>query len=491
MKTNNFGILCLGMMLCLAVVSCGDKDDDNTIELPKVDFVTSDTVEIQVPNEGGHYTVWIDLPDSLHLEENVIIFESFLNYFYASSDGEPLYYERVRSEYSLEGHLLDISVKRLNSFKDCCEEIRLCNTEDEVISVIYLVQKGRALEISSEIPMLGKNAEQMWTGFPFILAKSLANVSVIEQYYCGNKETGRVRYLRPGNMLFSDAWDNFFYWNDRVLQFKDIDAGLLNVYGHYCDVFLAMSYFALVQLWGDVPYMREYKVETVSEDWQRIPQTEILKDLETNLLAAMEKLEEKKNKSFNDANDFFFISKDVVRFVLANIYMFEGNYAEAKPLLETIVSNGFYQLDASTDYNKDESQEIIFGLMQNENDIVRDRSWNSDYVSSPLIPYATLTDVYLSLAECQYHLGNEPGAQDYLQQVMSVKRIDLSETDFLMQLKAVREQLLFYSGNYFLFLKRNGLVEDVCGVEEYRLLFPVPGTYMKEFKEVATQNPGY
>ena len=55
----------------------------------------------------------------------------------------------------------------------------------------------------------------------------------------------------------------------------------------------------------------------------------------------MDNLEEKKNESLRDANDFFFVSKDVARILLADIYMYQGNYRQAEPLLAKVISGGW------------------------------------------------------------------------------------------------------------------------------------------------------
>lgn len=55
-----------------------------------------------------------------------------------------------------------------------------------------------------------------------------------------------------------------------------------------------------------------------------IPRTskgKILSDLKLRLSAAIENLDEKKNLSLKDINAFFFVSKDVARILLANIYV--------------------------------------------------------------------------------------------------------------------------------------------------------------------------
>lgn len=485
MKTNNFGILCLGMMLCLAVVSCGDKDNDNSIEFPKVDFVTRDKVEIQVPNEGGEYTVRVDLQGKLYLKENDVVLEDYSYNLYEKEGDNPLVENKVKSEQTLVGNLLQVKVERLNATIDCSKDIRICNEEKQVVVVVRLVQNGRMMDFP-EIPRLGDMGTRVMNNVATKMAEALANVSILETRTLKNNS------LKPSDEWVNDAWACFAQVDNELLSIKYYDSRMLKVYDSYCDVLHAICYYEWTQFWGDVPYFKSFKEETVAEDWKRIPQSEILKDLKMKLLSAIDKLEEKKNCSFDDVNGFFFVSKDVARFVLAHIYMLEGCYVEAIPLLEKIITNGFYKLD---DVIKDSrSTDIIFGLMQQEGNYVIEYPWFS-YRPSALIPYATLTDVYLSLAECYYRSSGESKAQEYLQQVMSVQNTSINETEFMKQLSILHEENGVHSvgifGKYFSFLKRNGLVEDVCGVEEYRLLFPVPETYMKEYKGVATQNPGY
>ena len=59
-----------------------------------------------------------------------------------------------------------------------------------------------------------------------------------------------------------------------------------------------------------------------------------------------------------------------------------------------------------------------------------------------------------------------------------------------MKIKDIREQILIYSGTYFAFLKRTGLAKDVCNIENYQLLFPIPQAELNSNKKI-TQNPGY
>ena len=155
--------------------------------------------------------------------------------------------------------------------------------------------------------------------------------------------------------------------------------------------------------------------------------------------------------------------------------MYEGKYNDALKLLQMIIDNGFYTLDTSTNNNyATESSEIIFAFLHD----------------TGIIPYMTLSDIYLSLAECFYKTGDIYNAEKFINDVILAKKITISETDILMKIKNIREQILLNNGSYFAFLKRTGLAKDICGIENFQLLFPIPNNEIYSNMNIV-QNPGY
>ena len=86
--------------------------------------------------------------------------------------------------------------------------------------------------------------------------------------------------------------------------------------------------------------------------------------------------------------------------------------------------------------------------------------------------------------------GNTTTAEEYIQTVAEAKKLNTTESNIIMKIKEIREQILLHSGTYFAFLKRTGIAKDVCGIEEYQLLFPIPANEII-FNNNMTQNPGY
>ena len=236
----------------------------------------------------------------------------------------------------------------------------------------------------------------------------------------------------------------------------------------------------MVIAWGDVPYINHIPEMDDMMNIRRTPQNEILSDLKSNLTKAIDNLENKKNESLNnEINDYFFLSKDVSRILLANIYMYQGEYPQAEKLLEEVINSGFYSLDDSN-YNNSEtitnlfkngsSSETIFATCDKTS---RTRTNISIEIYS-LVPIMTYTDVILSYAECLYKSGKIMEAESALNLITQAKSISVSGDNTVEKIKDVRLQLMLYTNTNFAFMKRNNFAKDVYGIEEYRQLLPIP-----------------
>ena len=467
---------------------------------------------IEVPNEGGEFTIEIKSPISVYLESQVDEYltdlptnsispeESFLNGLYDVNSSYKD--EEISCECNIKNNILYLKISALQSRIDKSRSIPLYDYLGNVVATIELKQEGRIVDVpTSEIPLLGEDGRMAIASVAMTMTTGLANYNLIEQYYNYNKYTNYVRYnITPYNNEVYQSWRNIYSAIQKVLYIQDIDKRNLNVYDDYFNILKALLYSNLVYGWDAVPYY----TKSISDDLSGIKQESsqmIFKDLKSNLLKAIDNLPEKKNESLKDINGFFFVSKDVARVLLANIYMYEGNYKDALPLLDKVVNNGFYSFDASTNFQGDvnieisranniqssESTEIIYGLMNDAGT----RSDVSFTIAMPkAIPYITLSDVYLSLAECHYKLEESATAEQYVKSVVDVKKLNILESNILMQIKEVREQILLYSGTYFAFLKRTGIAKDICQIEDYQLLLPITIQEIEMSKDMI-QNLGY
>lgn len=471
--------------------------------------VTLEKTSLEIPNEGGKYSISINSPIDIYLEPQVevelnitpddnIVSESFFTHLYDGYDESDFQDKEISSECQLNGKTLEITVSKLEGRSGKVKTISLYDYIGNVVAVIELSQEGKNINISvSEAPLLGKNGESVVASIALNMVQGLRQYNVIEQYYAYNKLIDKVNdYVYPSSSQITNSWSNIYSANTKLLQLKKADESLLNVYGDYCNVLSALYYSNLVYGWDAVPYITDYsQIEQIAgQGIHRESTTNILNDLKSILTTAIENLAEKKNESLKDINGFFFASKDVARVLLANIHMYQGNYSAAKDLLQKVVDNGFYTLDTSKDFKPStstddidvaESTEVIFAFKYDAG------TRASVTIMEPgVMPYITLSDVYLSLAECHYKLGDSSTAEQHIKKIIDVKKLTTSETDVLMKIKDVREQILLYSGTYFAFLKRTGLAKEVCDIEDYQLLFPIPSNELYSNNKM-TQNPGY
>ena len=473
--------------------------------------ISLDKTSLEVPNEGGTYTIKINSPVTVFLEpqaetpteilppSTIIPEASFWNEIYEGYDESYFSDKNIGTETHLTGNTLEITVLPLQSKVDKNTHLYLYDYIGNIVASIEITQKGKIYDIPiAQIPQLGRNAQGVVASAFINLAQGLSYFNVIEQHYNHNRGTNALRAnITPENGYISSAWSRLYSANHNLLLLKSEDETRLNVYGDYLNVLNALIYSNLVYGWGAVPYITDNKELENYQDFAREPQEAIFGHLKSNLSKAIKNLEEKRNESLKDINGCFFVSKDVARVLLANILMYEKNYNDALTLLQKVIDNGFYALDASTGFepsvttesvSAEESTEVIFALMNNTqtraNIVIREPG---------IIPYITLSDVYLSLAECHYRLGNHETTKECIDNVIKAKNLTIQNDDFITRIKEIREQILLHSGTYFAFVKRNGIAEEVFDLKIYQQhmqLFPIPENELYYNKNM-TQNPGY
>lgn len=203
----------------------------------------------------------------------------------------------------------------------------------------------------------------------------------------------------------------------------------------------------------------------------------------------MDKLQDNKGGYIASEDDIAMPSKDLAYVVLADIYMYQGNYSAAKSLLEEIVNESRYSLSTTQNGLGTNDAEIIWSMPIANSGGGTTRAAAIDYDANYTI-IKTYSDVLLSLAECESKLGNDTKANEYLSQVKSAKDIETTSTDVLQAISEVRNKIQIDFGGYFAFLKRTGLAKTTLGLEDYQLLFPIPQDEIYR-NPAMTQNPGY
>lgn len=451
---------------------------------------TASQTEIYVPKNGGEYIVDISSAIKLYTERqnisgdlddvpSVIIPEEVFNSIYDKEDMPAI----VTSEYK-DGKL-KINVGQTASRSTTEHVIYLYDLLGNTAITIHLSQEGDA---SLPLPGLGHDGEMVVLSIAQELANSMYYMTYfVNEYSAPEVIDGRTYVydysapLTPDNRYVSKMWQQFYTAINRIHNLARIDKNKLNLFDSQLSVLYALCYYYMVTVWGDVPYTTyEYSYEN-NPYITRTKEAEILSTLSSSLQTAINTLEEKRNESYKSANDLFGASKDVARALLAQIYMYQGKYNDALPLLTKIKDNGFYSV-TSSEGKLIQDEETIYGLIHN---VSNTRS----VASSNNIQVISYPEIMLLLAECEEKTGNESTAQAILQDLASKKNITFTSTDVLHRIKEVRKSFTNMPG-FFAYMKRAGLAESELGLQSYQLLFPIP---YQEFlyNYNLTQNPGY
>lgn len=456
-----------------------DWDDDgiagNEIAAPN-NPPTLSTTEIHIPKEGGEYTINIDSKVQLYLDSHNLDVFSPIGSISTEEFWGGLYDRQNTSgtiEKKLNGNVLNIKVSATGQRNISITEIPLYDYAGNTVATVTLTQDG---DPTIPAPKLGLGGQSVVTGAFSNLASAMTFMSNNVNDYGTYSGYTLQAPLNANNTIVSNLWSYYYRAINNMLNIDRVDKEREAAFSAPISLFNAIAYYNMVTLWGGVPYLKEAATIDNSSNVSRTSEKEIFTNLQNDLESVISELEEKKNIYDTNINDVFFSSKDVARILLADIYMYQGNYSKAKPYLEKVVSNGYYNLNSS---------DVI---MAYKAQYMTRASSSNDYV-----PLFTLSDVILSLAECDYMLGNSPAAWQNAKKVANVKQT-FSNTnapeDLLEYISQVRKVSMSTTIGRFAFLKRTGLAKKELGLQDYQLLFPIPANEIK-YSSNMTQNPGY
>ena len=440
---------------------------------------TCDLTSISAPMEGGTYTA--------HVSCNVPLFSSPLN----TGSAEVSYYPWGsffnanliwHSEYS--NGVWTIRIDPTNFKYTNPVNVKLYDAIGNVVVSIVVSQEG-----NPNGTFLNYEGNNYVTELCRRFSLSHSKYRVADAKYTGifSNEDFKAP-LTPNdynlNELFGNPYQVIRMNSDLLRRASESGIDILNP---MCHVINAQMYYELVTMFGAVPYI------TTEQETYNIPRTsveEIFSKLTTNLTSVMDRLSDVKAGYFNNLDGIATPPRDLARVILADIYMFQGKYAEAKALLYEIVSSHRYSLVSNLYNLEPDCSEIIWSLPAYVQTRTR-TSENMDIVlDNNRCIVKTYADILLSLAECESKLGNDEKANEYLNQVKSAKSVETTSSDVIPALSEVRSKIQIDFGGYFAFLKRTGLAMSTLGLEKYQLLFPIPQSELYT-NPAMTQNPGY
>lgn len=433
---------------------------------------------IGVPKEGGEYSISITSDIPLFLKQNDIggslynlgplndiVLENFWTEIY-----DPYNYGPGSIEDTIIGNTLKLKVSDTKTRKTSTTDIPLYDIVGNQVATIKVTQNGNS---SLPLPRLGSDA------FSVVLS-AFASLEWV-MYYMANETNGYGNYegavlKAPIDVNSYDLWHRYYDVLNRMNTVKWVDEMHESAFGAPCSLFNAIVYYNMVTLWGGIPYVTQPQIDdSTPVNIIRLSEDALLDTLQTIVESIIPELEEKKNIYDRDQG-FFFCSKDVARLLLAHMHMYRNQYDKAKPYLSEVVATNHYSLASDSD--------IVMGIIH---------SIPPYYEQSITIPLFTYSDVLLSLAECDFYLGNTTTAWEDARKVADNFKTFENETapDGLLEyISAIRKISMPNVVGRFAFLKRTGLAKSELGLEDYQLLFPIPAIEIQKNPNL-TQNPGY
>lgn len=452
-----------------------DWDDDGIAgnELDESPTVKLSQEKIMASTEGGDFVVKIESDKPYFLTSSSVPDDTMVEYGGLYEDGAADIVKNIEHESYIANNAIHIHVKPAQFRHDKTISLLVYNARGAVSARLVIEQKGDP-NSQTQVPKLGGDAG-FDRAFEFLRDAHDLGYRLEGKYVLSETKTP----FSPQDGDISNCWSAYYQALHELLRIKDTDAKMLNCYQPYLNTYIALVYYQLTSHWGGVPYF----VERRNDGDYSIPRTsekEVLKGLVTLLEDAMSDLEEKKNDAFGDKNSRFFVSKDVARVLLAYVYCNQNKYAQALPLLEKVISNGYYSLiksDKPVEFA--DNSECILGFKK------KTRSGESCH---PCLDYR---EVILTAAECQYYMDNMTKAEEYIDQVCKARSITVDRSNLLESIAEIRQ--IINSANYLGFIRRNNLEGRVLGLtgdQAYQLLWPIPDNELL-YNPSMTQNPGY
>ena len=459
-----------------------DWDDDgvagNEIYDPNQP-ATIDVTSINAPMAGGTYTV--------HVSCNVPLYLSPLNSGDATAYPveQPLIQSYMSFTKTYENGILSITVNPAQCRYISDTKVNLYDAIGNIVVTVTISQEGNPEGIY--LTYYGKS---FVTTICQLLSSSHDRYRIADAKYTGLTDNYDFHapldaYNYNLNNLFSYPLQLIRY-NNEMLRRVDLSQAfpLLPM----AILTNSLAYYELVVMFGGVPYI-DVNLNMEYYGIPRSSQEEILSKLVEDMISVIDNLQDTKAGYISSQDDLALPSKDLARMVLADIYMYQGNYGAAKTLLEEIVKGGKYSLVAEQNGLGGNCSEVIWSMPTSNSGGATTRAAAIDY-NSPYTIIKTYADVLLSLAECESKLGDDSKAKEYLNQVTTAKGMETTATDVIPAISEVRSKIQIDFGGYFAFLKRTGLAKSTLGLEDYQLLFPIPQNEIYN-NPYMTQNPGY
>lgn len=436
------------------------KWDDGRIDyLYRHNAFVFEKTEINVPQEGGTFTIQVNakFPFYISDDNSNYIENSSTNNIYATYNST-LSYAASKTENSIV-----LTVAPNMSYLNLTGEFYVEDRYGNSIGTITINQEKNTEVIPGEINLSEWGKSYVISLFYEIGYRCNELTNMGWDYISGDNSDFKPK-LSPDNGTLSYNWTNTYNTINNMNKIlnqaeQEFPNGPLKA---PLQTLRAILYYNLAVYWENVCYVTEENLNEFNSI-QQLTTEQLFEKLEPQLKNAIDVLQERayRDEGYND----FYLSKDVARMTLAQIYMFMKKYSEAELLLQKIKDNnfyGYYSIRYICAYGSTFERQLLYNY----------------------------TELLLSLSECKLN-GDTPADVDiFINEILDEFHLNIENTDKRQIMKEILLKTGIHDG-YFAFLKRNGLAKETIGItEDYQLLFPIPQSELNSNPNMV-QNPGY
>ncbi|AFL82907.1 RagB/SusD family protein [Belliella baltica DSM 15883] len=345
--------------------------------------------------------------------------------------------------------------------------------------------------------------------------------------------------------IWASAYNSINRANNIIAQVDGIDMAqaLKDQYKGEALFVRALNHFNLANYFGDVPLITTPTAAPIDDSYfvSRDPKTTVYTQIISDLNAAIGFLP----VSYATNNDTRHrATRGAAQALLAKVYLYDENYAQAETLASEVISNSLYSLvpfesmvagkgtqeaifelffDANNQnpvtwwYGRDNGGRFEFGATEDlwnsfeAGDLRRQSSireeapgvfvnfkYRDNTTGTDGVHILRIADMYLTRAEARIKTGNFLGAS---QDIQSVRRRAFNDNTLVVVLptneEAAMDVLLderrlefAFEGHRWHDMVRTGRAEDEFGIPSWRTLMPIP-LNARDVNPNLTQNPNY
>lgn len=350
-----------------------DWDNDGIAgnEIDGSESVTLSASELNVPAEGGEYSITVKSDKTYYLippshesnsdsetEMTPGVGENFYGGLYESGANIPT--PSIKYDKTIANNIITIKIEPAQFKKDLSTTFTIYNARGRAAATVTIKQSGDKNYFVKHDPVkLGDDGKYAVLGIMRVMRDAMSDQLRLQNSYSHQEDFRNPIPFQPYTNEIGYIWQHYYSVINQWLLIKSIDADLLNCYQSFIDTHLALAYYQLSSRWGGVPFIMQRIDPTIS--LPRTDEAEVLSRIENMLFDAMGDLDEHRYDAFQDANSMLFVSKDVARTLLAFVYCNQKKFNKALPLLEEVIRRGNYHLEYTEATEYQNNAECILG----------------------------------------------------------------------------------------------------------------------------------